>query len=503
MKSIIYSIISIILFSQSLIGQTKYFNNIYNPNSSWAIGLSIISNDSNYICIGRSYDSSKTSNTIILLSINKNGILDTVINYGDTLTTNYPGFCSLVKSYENGYFISGSVNIDGNSYGLIMNLDSDFNLKWKRVLGDTINNFIFLQGKPTSDSGYIITGDIYKNPNDNDILLIKTDSLGNKLWQKTYNYIGADRGWNVIQTPDKGYLIGAGGYKAGVPNSYNGLVIKTDSLGNEQWRRSFGGMYDDDKCVVANHPDGSFIVATSYSVIDSFPNDLDDDGYKTINVIKLSPSNQVLWNNQYDFPKFWRSVGNISIKASGDIFVMGKWRGNDANSVQRSSLLKLNSNGDSLWYREFTKFTDHASDNALYDIKPTEDKGFVMCGQADAPFTPYQSQHIWVLKVDSFGCDTPGCHTVGINTSAPLSVLNTLVYPNPALDEITIDFRGFTKVETINIVIYNSVGLLIRREKAAKNINTKTINIKDFSPGIYYYQIISNDKSYSGKFVKM
>ena len=86
--------------------------------------------------------------------------------------------------------------------------------------------------KQTSDGGYIVAGatDVYGASSD-DALLIKTDSKGNKLWEKTFGGLEFDEAKSVQQTSDGGYIIAGdtGSYGAG---SQDAWLIKTDANGN-------------------------------------------------------------------------------------------------------------------------------------------------------------------------------------------------------------------------------------------------------------------------------
>ncbi|MCF8298459.1 MAG: T9SS type A sorting domain-containing protein, partial [Saprospiraceae bacterium] len=485
--------------------QQTYFSKIYNPFGTFGAAVHVIELDSVYIIGGIAKDSITNYQTLIILKIDKTGNLISVLKPGKDSIKYYPGVQgSLCKLPDNSFIWSGQVNNGIKGYGFLIKLDSSLNKVWEReymLNNDTVYSYLgILQAKQTDDNGFILVGDIDASGQYNtDILLIKTDSLGNKKWQKTYNYIGYDRGWNIIQTPDSGFLIGAGGYIAGNTQSYDGLIIKTDSLGNEKWRKVIGDIYKDYYCVVKNSNDGNFIIGTATGVGQMYP----EVPYRRIRLLKINNSGSVIWDKMYGKTETGYGFNNIIVLINGDIAATGFY---DPDSLDIgdswSWILKTNTNGDSLWMREYYRFNGHANVNRFYDIKQTQDGGFITCGQVDSTNVP---QHIWVMKLDSFGCDTPGCHTVGINELV-ISNHELVIYPNPASDEIIFDFYDFEQGQAIDIVIYNAVGVEVKKEHIITNNQTKTINIKDLKSGIYYYQIIptkSIGKPYSGKFVKM
>ena len=84
----------------------------------------------------------------------------------------------------------------------------------------------------TIDQGYIISGysDSFGNSGFN-LWIIKTDLSGNIEWQRSYGCYGDDRGFWSLQTSDCGYIIT--GYSNSNSNSVPDiLLIKTDNLGN-------------------------------------------------------------------------------------------------------------------------------------------------------------------------------------------------------------------------------------------------------------------------------
>jgi hypothetical protein len=93
-----------------------------------------------------------------------------------------------------------------------------------------------------------------------DILLIKTNSSGNLQWAKTYGGISDDIAYSVQQTSDGGYIVA--GYTGSFGVGFNDiLLIKTDVSGNLQWVKTYGGTSSDRAYSVQQTSDGGYIVA--------------------------------------------------------------------------------------------------------------------------------------------------------------------------------------------------------------------------------------------------
>lgn len=141
------------------------------------------------------------------------------------------------RTRDGGYIISGGINYDPT----LVKIDSAGNRQWSKTYVESDVAYA-TSVQQTSDGGYIITGD----ENSYNAHLIKTDSSGNKQWGRTYRVAGdpnllANRIKIVQQTNDGGYIIGGyAEYDDIASNWKNGLIIKTDSLGNKQWFTELG-----------------------------------------------------------------------------------------------------------------------------------------------------------------------------------------------------------------------------------------------------------------------
>jgi hypothetical protein len=231
-------------------------------NLDWDLSFSvgetfsvIQTSDSGYICTG--YKSG-----LFLTKTDKNGdTLWTKIfgnNIGDV------GY-SVYQTSDGGYIIGGSTNSFGAGEDDIWLLKTNENgdTSWTKTFGGVTGE----EGnsvQQTIDGGYIIVGytDSF-GAGEDDIWLIKTDENGDTLWTRTYGGSNDEEGFSVYQTTDGGYVI------AGYTNSFGAgaedvWIIKTDSSGDTLWNKTLGGDNIDCAKSIRQTTDGGYIV-TGYT----------------------------------------------------------------------------------------------------------------------------------------------------------------------------------------------------------------------------------------------
>lgn len=244
---------------------------------------------------------------------------------------------------DNGFIACGSTfsYCCGRRSVYLIRLDSLGNVKWEKSYcreGDDRGMCVMVNNA----NEYVICGErTIDDTNGQDVLLLKTDHKGNVIWERTFSGKDLECGSNVIQTKDNGYIIG--GYTQSFGSGKKDiLLIKTDSKGNQVWRKTFGGSGEEfihGTSGLIQSSDGGFVIC---GVTTSF-----GAGKADYYIIKISHQGETLWQKYFGGNNDEDPLSIIEV-ATGDFVIAGYTKSFGAGD-RDIYIIKINSKGKEKW----------------------------------------------------------------------------------------------------------------------------------------------------------
>ncbi|KAA9325699.1 T9SS type A sorting domain-containing protein [Adhaeribacter soli] len=237
-----------------------------------------------------------------------------------------------------------------------------------------------------------------------------------KLWDKTLGGTGQETISSLCQTLDDGIILAGetdspqGGDITGVNKGiYDVWVVKLNSNGVKLWDKTFGTPNVDAISTVAATSDGGCILgATSSGGIVGDKSHASKGG-SDFWIIKLDAAGNKMWDKTYGGPEE-ESLREIHQTADGGYIVGGTsdLSGGDRSAgfgIKDNWVLKLDAAGNKMWEKSF----GGNNDDYFASIKPTADGGYIMASISGSPLSGNKSQpgrgstDFWVIKMDNLG----------------------------------------------------------------------------------------------------
>ncbi len=419
------------------------------------------------------YIIASTSNDAILTKIDKNGNLswrksfggyDTDIGYFAAETTD-KGFILFGSTYSYGA---------GSSDGLLIKTDKLGNLIWESTFGG-ISVDLIRTGQQTSDGGYIAVGiSKVEDSAPQNLWLVKTDDMGNVEWNKRYGGQYTDEGYWVQQTSDEGYII-TGSTISYATGSGRTWLIKTDDSGNEEWNTSFEGYQGDVGHYVQETSEGGYIITgTNKSIYHG-------TGKSDVALIKTNSTGVVEWRSIFE--SITDDSGHTVHQTSDNGYIIGG--GIDGDKYHYMCLIKTNETGHVMWDKKFYGKEEYYPTFA----QPTKDDGYIIVGTTK--IYGDGGSDTWVIKTDSTGNMYPISFMNGTiisrnlleNDSAnSINFFNCTasIYPDTNID---------VQFSQDNITWYNSLGILDDFDRLGDRLNNIDLKSLDWSGNEFYYKL--------------
>lgn len=270
--------------------------------------------------------------------------------------------------------------------------------------------------RQTADGGYIIAGsttsydgNVTGQHGSFDYWLVKTDSTGNLEWEKTFGGNSLDIA-NAVAVMPNGYII------AGSTESTNGdvtgnhgiadyWIVKTDLTGNLVWQKTFGGTGDDLARSVA-------ITSSNEIIAAGWSNSSDGDvtanhGAYDFWIIQLDSAGNLLFEKSYGGTGF-DYAHLLSVTSDGGYIVTGITSSNDGDVTGNHGsddlwVMKADSSGSIEWQKSMGGSLNENGQS----VKQTSDGGYIVAGFTSS-FNGDVTNHFggddcWIIKLDSSG----------------------------------------------------------------------------------------------------
>lgn len=193
--------------------------------------------------------------------------------------------------------------------------------------------------RPTTDGGYIVAGSRTDDNELQNMYLLHTDSLGNPLWDKTYGGNAEKSAHCVEQMADGGYIL-VGSSRSNATGKISIYIVKTDRLGNLLWDKNIAGTNNTEALAIKKSADGAVII------IGYMQNNI---GFQQAYLLKMDQSGQVIWENTLVSTNTEVLRGISSTKDGG--YIMTGYTETAVDGDRDLLLLKTDSAGNLQWRR--------------------------------------------------------------------------------------------------------------------------------------------------------
>lgn len=212
----------------------------------------------------------RNSDEMLMFKVDGNGEIDWQGRYGQFQSNAVDNANRVIQTGDGGYLVVGHTSYHGiynyddgqNSYDvLVMKLDSRGSILWQRTFGTDKYEF-GLDVVETGDGGFLVVAQTevrydYSSSRPRGQAwgdgnwLIRIDAIGNIVWQRNFGYELYNRFYSATRLDTGGYLVSGNVSVPGL-GEIQGRIMKIDDSGRVQWQKTYGG--SDEENIVGVYP---------------------------------------------------------------------------------------------------------------------------------------------------------------------------------------------------------------------------------------------------------
>jgi hypothetical protein len=342
--------------------------------------------DGGYIVVGKTRYWGPTPNDVYVLKTDGRGREQWSATFGGPEPDAYAAY-SVRQTRDGGYIIAGETvrrSVYADVY--LIKTDGRGHEEWSTTFGGDRRDVAYCV-RQTSDGGYVLAGETRSfGAGSVDAYLIKTDSEGNEEWSRTFGGVNTDCAFWVQQTSDGGFVLAGYTYSFGGPGA-DVYLIKTDSQGKEEWSRTLGGAGHDWAFWVDQTADGGYIVAGGTESFGAAP----EQAY----LLKTDSRGKQEWSKTFGTPQD-KERACCAHRTSDGGYVLTGSRTSTADGWSDVYLVKTDSRGQEEWSRTFGGYWDDHG----WSVQETSDGGYIVAGETVSFGNPIA---VYLIKTDRYG----------------------------------------------------------------------------------------------------
>jgi len=303
---------------------------------------------------------------------------------------------SVYETTDGGFAIAGGTGTPGYNTFLLIKTYPNGTEQWSRTYscGQYCDQYAY-SVEQTTDGGYMLAGYLHQPVGPSWLWLVKTDSEGNALWNKTYasDFGNSEHQWVAQQTSDGGYIAaGTHLWNENGTERHEMWLIKTDSEGNEMWNITFNRIRDWALVYsVWQTTDGGYIIGGYESSPES--------SYGAALLVKTDSVGNEQWNKTYTAARIFSLQ-----QTADDGYILGGAMYYGGNDFSDFWMLKTDQSGKTLWNRTYdcARWTQSEFEEA-YSVQQTSDGGYILAGHSDRVVGQLLIRYVWIVKSDVDG----------------------------------------------------------------------------------------------------